>query len=92
MHNRFDIYSQPQSPGLHVAWQQPTAQGRVMPFMCFFLAFFLPSLALFLLEGFSARFWIALLLTTLGFLPGVLYAQIIIFRRESEPRFFLPAL
>jgi uncharacterized membrane protein YqaE (UPF0057 family) len=63
-----------------------------MPFMCFFLAFFLPPLALFLLEGSGAHFWIALLLTTLGFVPGVLYAQITIFRRESRPQFFLPPL
>ncbi len=39
-----------------------------------FLAILLPPLGVFLQEGASQRFWIDVLLTLLGWLPGVLYA------------------
>ena len=51
-----------------------------------FTAFFIPPLGVYLQEGLSARHWIALLLTVLGFVPGVLYAVYVIFEHESQPR------
>lgn len=38
------------------------------------LCFLLPPLAVFLLHGISAQFWISLLLTILFWVPGVIYA------------------
>lgn len=55
-----------------------------------FVAFFVPPLGVYLQEGLSARHWLALLLTLLGFVPGVIYAVYVIFQHESEPRALLP--
>ena len=51
-----------------------------------FVAFFIPPLGVYLQEGLSKRHWLALLLTILGFVPGVLYAVYVIFQHESQPR------
>ncbi|MCB0632519.1 MAG: YqaE/Pmp3 family membrane protein [Saprospiraceae bacterium] len=42
------------------------------------LAILLPPLAMALYDGITNRFWISLLLTILGWLPGVIYTLIII--------------
>lgn len=42
------------------------------------LAILLPPLAMALYDGISTRFWISLILTLLGFLPGVIYTLIVI--------------
>ena len=42
------------------------------------LAILLPPLAMALYDGISTRFWISLILTILGFLPGVIYTLIVI--------------
>ncbi|WP_240337016.1 YqaE/Pmp3 family membrane protein [Rufibacter psychrotolerans] len=42
------------------------------------LAILLPPLAVFLHEGLGSRFWISLLLTLLLFLPGVIYALLVV--------------
>ena len=44
-------------------------------------ALFLPPLAVFLAEGVSRDFWIALGLTCLGYLPGVAFAFFTLLRR-----------
>jgi len=44
-------------------------------------ALFLPPLAVFLAEGVSRNFWIALGLTCLGYLPGVAFAFFTLLRR-----------
>jgi uncharacterized membrane protein YqaE (UPF0057 family) len=41
------------------------------------LAFFVPPLAVALKKGISRQFWIALLLTLLGHIPGVIYALVV---------------
>lgn len=51
------------------------------------VAFVVPPFGLYMQEGLSRRFWIAALLTMLGFLPGMLYAVFTIFQHESQPRF-----
>lgn len=45
-------------------------------------ALFLPPLAVFLAEGVSRNFWIALGLTCLGYLPGVAFAFFTLLRRR----------
>ena len=49
-------------------------------------ALLLPPLALYLAEGVGARFWIALGLTCLGFLPGVAFALFVILTHHRKPR------
>lgn len=50
-----------------------------------FTAFFLPPLAIGLLDGPSWRFWLTCFLTALGLLPGVLYAVVVLYRHEARP-------
>nr|WMP40561.1 rare cold inducible 2 [Rhododendron sphaeroblastum var. wumengense] len=42
------------------------------------LAIFLPPLGVFLKYGCKLEFWICLVLTILGFIPGILYALYIL--------------
>ncbi len=42
------------------------------------IAILLPPLAVFLQEGINSRFWINLLLTILGYFPGVIHAVYVI--------------
>ncbi|CBQ67374.1 Plasma membrane proteolipid 3 [Ustilago sp. UG-2017a] len=56
-----------------------------MPFTCsdivkIILAIFLPPLGVFLERGCGADFWINVLLTILGYLPGIIHALYIIFK------------
>lgn len=46
------------------------------------LALFLPPVAVFLKKRLSSEFWISLVLTLLGHLPGVIYALVVL-TRES---------
>jgi uncharacterized membrane protein YqaE (UPF0057 family) len=45
------------------------------------LAILLPPLGVFTQVGFTAQFWINILLTTLGYIPGIVHAIWIIARR-----------
>jgi uncharacterized membrane protein YqaE (UPF0057 family) len=45
------------------------------------LAILLPPLGVFLQEGFGKHFWINVLLTLLGYVPGVVHAIYIIVTR-----------
>ncbi|SNX81299.1 Plasma membrane proteolipid 3 [Melanopsichium pennsylvanicum] len=56
-----------------------------MPFTCsdivkIILAIFLPPLGVFLERGCGADFWINVLLTILGYIPGIIHALYIIFK------------
>ncbi|AKQ47617.1 hydrogenase expression protein [Rufibacter radiotolerans] len=42
------------------------------------LAILLPPLAVYLHEGIGTRFWVSILLTLLFFLPGVIYALLVV--------------
>jgi uncharacterized membrane protein YqaE (UPF0057 family) len=44
-------------------------------------AIFLPPLGVFLQEGLGTQFWINVLLTLLGYIPGIIHAVWIILRR-----------
>lgn len=46
------------------------------------LAVFFPPLAMVLHVGLGKHFWINILLTLLGFVPGIIHAFIIILRDE----------
>ncbi|PHI18951.1 hypothetical protein CEQ90_15525 [Lewinellaceae bacterium SD302] len=55
------------------------AHGDVDLALLVVLAILLPPLAVYLHEGaINTRFWISLLLTLLFFLPGIIYALIIV--------------
>ena len=45
------------------------------------IAIFLPPLGVFLEVGFSKHFWINIILTILGFLPGIIHAVYIIAKK-----------
>ncbi len=47
-------------------------------------AIILPPLGVFLQVGFGKHFWINILLTILGFLPGIVHAVYIILTRNSD--------
>ncbi|MFW5883173.1 MAG: YqaE/Pmp3 family membrane protein [Verrucomicrobiota bacterium] len=47
------------------------------------LAIILPPLGVFLQVGFKAHFWINILLTLLGYIPGIIHAVYIIATRNS---------
>lgn len=44
-----------------------------------------PPLGVFLKVGFGVHFWINILLTLLGYFPGVLHAFYVILRDNEEP-------
>ncbi len=46
------------------------------------LAILLPPLGVFLQVGFGLQFWINVILTLLGYLPGIVHAVWIILRRD----------
>lgn len=45
------------------------------------IAIFIPPLGVFLQEGLGKHFWINLILTLLGYIPGIIHALYIILRR-----------
>lgn len=49
-------------------------------------AIILPPLGVFLQVGLGKHFWINILLTLLGFIPGVIHAIYIILKVGPEPR------
>ena len=49
------------------------------------LAIFLPPVAAFLQVGFAGHFWLNILLTILGGLPGMIHALWLIVSRKGEP-------
>ncbi len=53
-----------------------------MDFIRILLAIFLPPLGVFLQEGLKKRFWINVLLTLLGYLPGIIHAVYVILKYE----------
>jgi uncharacterized membrane protein YqaE (UPF0057 family) len=50
------------------------------------LAIFLPPLTAFLVVGFGTHFWINLILTLLGWLPGTVHALWLVVKRSGEGR------
>jgi uncharacterized membrane protein YqaE (UPF0057 family) len=58
-----------------IAGEQQTDTSKVLLII---LAILIPPLAVGLKEGIGSRFWISLLLTLLFFLPGVIYALLVV--------------
>ena len=52
-----------------------------MDFLRILIAILLPPLGVFLQEGIGKHFWINLLLTLLGYIPGIVHAVYIIASR-----------
>lgn len=52
-----------------------------MDFLRIVLAILLPPLGVFLQVGFGLQFWLNILLTILGYIPGIIHAVWIIARR-----------
>ena len=52
-----------------------------MDFLRIIIAIILPPLGTFLEVGFSKHFWLNILLTLLGYIPGIVHAVYIIARR-----------
>ncbi|WP_353471991.1 YqaE/Pmp3 family membrane protein [Salipiger sp. H15] len=50
------------------------------------LAIFLPPLGVFLQVGLGKQFWINILLTLLGYIPGIVHAVWVIARTGPEER------
>jgi len=49
-------------------------------------ALLLPPLAVFLAEGISLDFWVAVLLTCLGYVPGIIFAFVVLARKRGALR------
>lgn len=59
-----------------------------MDFIRIVVALLLPPLGVFMQEGLNRRFWLNVLLTILGYVPGIIHALYVIVK--YEPRRTLP--
>ena len=50
------------------------------------LAIILPPVGVFLQVGLTTQFWINVILTLLGYLPGIIHALWVILGRDDAPR------
>ncbi len=50
-------------------------------FIRILIAIFLPPLAVFLKVGFAGHFWLNILLTLLGYIPGIIHAVWVIAKK-----------
>lgn len=55
-----------------------------MDFLRILFAILLPPLGVFLQEGLRKRFWINVLLTLLGYIPGIIHAVYVILKYEPR--------
>ena len=55
--------------------------GDIMDVVRILIAILLPPLGVFLQVGIGLQFWINILLTLLGYIPGIIHAVYIIVRR-----------
>lgn len=59
---------------------------RTLDLIRLVFAFLLPPLGVFLQERLSKRFWINVVLTMLGYLPGIVHAVYVILKYEPRRR------
>ncbi len=57
-----------------------------MDFIRIIIAIILPPLGVFLQVGLGKHFWLNILLTILGYIPGIVHAVYIIAKTGPEPR------
>lgn len=69
-----------QRPAHDTHARQPSGGGS-MDLVRIILAILLPPLGVFLQVGFGMHFWLNILLTLLGYIPGIVHAVWIIARR-----------
>jgi uncharacterized membrane protein YqaE (UPF0057 family) len=55
-------------------------KGRIMDIVRILLAILLPPLGVFLQVGIGLQFWVNILLTILGYIPGIIHAIYIIIK------------
>ena len=53
-------------------------------FACILLAFLLPPLAVFMKRGVHSEFWVSLVLTICGWIPGTIYALYVIYHYRGS--------
>jgi uncharacterized membrane protein YqaE (UPF0057 family) len=58
--------------------QQQNESQRVETILLVILAILIPPLAVYLAKGIGTEFWISLILTLLFFIPGIIYALIVV--------------
>jgi uncharacterized membrane protein YqaE (UPF0057 family) len=56
-------------------------RGEIMDVLRILIAILLPPLGVFLQVGIGLQFWINILLTLLGYIPGIIHAVYIIVKR-----------
>ena len=66
--------------GVH-SWNDEYRSTHHMDLIRIIFAILLPPLGVFLQEGLGKHFWINILLTILGYIPGIVHAIYIIARR-----------
>ena len=60
---------------------QPTGDSATGDLLRILIAILLPPLGVFLEVGFGVQFWLNILLTLMGYVPGIIHAVYIILRR-----------
>ena len=60
----------------------PTCRSRSMDVLRILLAIILPPVGVFLQVGLGLHFWLNILLTLLGYIPGIIHAVYIIVTRK----------
>ncbi len=65
----------------HASKTLPRIGKAHMDIVRIIIAIFIPPLGVFLQEGLGKHFWINLILTLLGYIPGIIHALWIILRR-----------
>lgn len=57
-----------------------------MPIGHIIAALLLPPLGVFLHEGITRNFWIDFALTCLGYIPGIIYALVVVLKKPPAPQ------
>lgn len=60
----------------------PEGRARTMDILRIIASIFIPPLGVFLQEGLNRHFWINVVLTLFGYIPGIIHALYIIVTRE----------
>jgi uncharacterized membrane protein YqaE (UPF0057 family) len=67
--------------GIGLVWVKPTKENHSVDIIRIVLSIILPPLGVFLQVGIGGHFWLNILLTLLGYIPGLIHAIWIIARR-----------
>jgi uncharacterized membrane protein YqaE (UPF0057 family) len=62
--------------------------GRMSEFLKILIAILLPPLGVFLQVGIGGHFWLNILLTILGYIPGIIHAVWVIAKNRPSERAF----